>query len=151
MNNEEGYQICMPYTTHVNVDCRNEDVSVEVDPAMVFTTSVLPGTAISPEMYIPGIALRVAKGRSLIMTVLMTGDQALDYLKALATSVVRSVPEKLDQALLMVKEGMEEALKDSARGPGCDGRLQGGEDAPIESIEGRRDGHLSGCEEDDPH
>jgi len=131
---EKDIVLCAPYTTLVSIDGRDEDVTMEVDPAMLFNAPLLPGRVISPEMYVPGIALRVQKGRGLCIKVLMTDDQALDYLKALATSVVRSAPEKLDQALLMVKEGMEEALKDSARGPRCEGRLQGGMNAPFESI-----------------
>lgn len=148
---DKPIELPAPCITYINVDARDEDVSMELNPAMLFTASVAPGTKITPDDYVPGIALKVGKGRTLHISVLMTDDQALEYLKALATSVVRSVPEKLDQALLMVKQGMEEALKDAASGPGCEGRIQGGSNARIESVEGRRDGDLSGCEEDDPH
>ena len=149
--NEKEVVLCAPYTTFVSIDCRDEDVSVEVGPAMLFNAPLVPGRVISPEMYVPGIALRVEKGRSLSIKLLMTDEQALEHLKAVSAAVVRTVTGRLDEALEMVKEGMENALKDPAAGPGCEARIQGGEDAPIESVEGRRDGDLSGCEEDEPH
>ena len=128
---EKEVIIGAPYTTYVNIDGRDEDVEIRVDPAMLFTKSVAPGTKITPGDYVPGIAVNVLKEGSLCINLLMTDDQALEYLKAVAACVVRSVPERLDQALEMAKQGMEEALKDPARRPG---QVEGGENAPVEGM-----------------
>ena len=122
----------LPFTTSVFIDARDPDVEMRVDPALIASGPVAPpGTKINPKDCITGIGVSISKESSFQMTVLITDNEALTFLRSVVCCIVRSSPDRLDEVLKVMQEGIEEALKSPARLPAC---YEGKTDVTIEGI-----------------
>lgn len=110
----------MPFTTNVTIDARAADVSIRVDPALIFTSTIMPGEII-PDDQETGIALIIQKGSEVNVMTVLTNDKADQLMEALVTCIVRGDPKKQERAEALMERFMKactEGFESPARTPG---------------------------------
>jgi len=134
----------MPFTTNVTIDARAEDVHIRVDPALIFTSTVMPGEKIPEGDQEAGVALIVQKGSEVNVMTVLTDNKADQLVEALVTSIIRADKDREGRAgalLEKIQKAMISGIEFPAYPPhpmtGCIHHEDGDDNAPIESDEGR--------------
>lgn len=147
----------LPFVTNVTIDARAADVSISVDPAMLFTGPIAPGEKILENEFEVGVSLNIQKGKALSSMLVMENDKAVELVEALVTCIVRGDPKRQERAEALM-EGFMKAVKVGFESPcqmpgqqfGCVSVCQaGGDNAQTENQQGRVDDGVPGGTQDD--
>ena len=128
----------LPFVTNVLIDAREDDVHIQVDPALIFRSQIAPGEVI-PDDQERGVSLLVQKGKAVSILTVLTGDRADQLVEALVTCIIRGDEDRQFRAealLARIEKAITAGFETPAGLPGSMPDIERGNNAQTDDIEG---------------